>query len=255
MKKIFSLVSAMIFVSLAFFPLIEGEIEPDVTKEVTVEIHTLNGTETITRKLPIITVNKISSLVNETKEQGNMENLLFELDAQGFFGDYSIEEIKLLVEGNYHLSTNVMEKLGFIPDTDNPLFENIMINAVCCFMASGFSVGVFPYSSIPFLLYFLSLFLKMDVSLIFLSLLFILLSLEIIPHPTTIGLWVISDAHFGRTTYKAELYTLGILGEQELKEQFIYALTFGFTGLSVMAVNRYTLGCALFVGAIRDRPP
>lgn len=248
-KILFPMISSLLFLSLAFFPLIEGETKTDVTKEIAIEIHTPQGITELTKELPIETVEKLSFLL----EYESIDKALFELKKHGLLGDFSISEVKELITGKYQQKTRIMEKIGDLLNT-SPGFDNgLVINAFCSFITShGNAFGFFPYN-LPLLFYFL--FNEEIGDRPYLNLIFIYfvlypsLMVDYIPHPTTLGLWRIFAIGHG---VGASVYTKGLFGERSIWTTVdINVVTVGFSGIVIIGPgiiqSRAAIGFALSV--------
>lgn len=73
---------------------------------------------------------------------------------------------------------------------------------------------------------------------------YLLITLDAIPHPTTLGHWKIMRA--GITT-EAVVTTLGLLGRQKIKTEAgvtwkIHVITLGFTGIVITFFGSWAIG-------------
>lgn len=255
MKKIlFSLVSSLLFISLAFFPFIEGETEKKFTGEVTVEICTPNGVESLTKELPFDVIERLSVL----QSQDDVDGLLDALEGLGLVGEFSIKEVREFIAKKHLEDSKLTEKIeGVQIPFLNPIDDRIT-NAFCSFVTDGSGWGIFPYNFIPIFLWYLLFSLRLGTVfeiLINYLLYFPTLLVDSIPHFTTIGFWKIEPWRFAGRGGHSSVSTKGIFGESSIERgKTIYAFTIGFTGIIISlrfgaVLRRSAYGFALFASA------
>ena len=249
-KKLFTLFSSLLFLSLPFFPLIEGESQDKITEEITVEIHALNEVTKHTKELSIEAVEELLLLMH----QDNVDDLLFTMKRYGLLGNHSIGGVKELITGDYLQRTKTFEKVKDLMISCHPFNNSLLVNSFCSFRTYGFTFGFFPYN-LPLLVYFLFNE-KIDdmplLNFIFMYLVFYPNLLGgYIPHITTLGLW--KTYTIGRSQ-SASIYTKGLFGEKSIgANEDINAITVGFSGIVItipgIIERRNAYGFALFTTA------
>lgn len=254
MKKIlFSLVSSLLFLSLAFFPLIEAETNNEVKKDVTVEIHTPQGIETLTKKLSRDKIEELSYLI----ENNDIDELLSVLQEYGLLAGFSQNDVKTLITGGFDTSKIAEKKFEELLrklSNDN----NFFVNALCLFSTSGLSVSAIPSNVVPWLIFwYLVLFSgSLSFSWEMIDTVFRYASyLGYIPRVTTAALWVVQSRkpYLTDGPRVAKVDTLGILGRKNVsvtKTASVCAFTIGFTGIIITIdydwLIRHAVGFSLF---------
>jgi len=254
MKKIlFPLISSLLFISLSFFPLIEGETNRVVKKEVTVEVHTPQGIETLTKKLSLDVIEELSYLI----ERKDVDGLLSVLEQYGLLGVFSKSDVKDLISGDVDASKTaekkVEELLGKLPNGNN-----FFVNVLCLFYTSGLSVSAIPTNVVPWLIFWYLVLFSGDLSFSWemIDTVFRYASyLGYIPRVTTAALWVVQSRkpYLTDGPRVAKVDTLGILGRKNVsvtKTASVCAFTIGFTGIIITIdydwLIRHAVGFALF---------
>ena len=231
-KILFPMISSLLFISLAFFPFIEGETEKKFTREVTIGICTPNGVESLAKELPFDVIERLSVL----QSQDDIDGLLDALEELDLLGEFSIKEVREFITKKHLEASKLIEK---IEGVQIPLLSSIddsISNAFCSFVTDGSGWGIFPYNFIPIFLWYLLFSLRLGTVfeiLINYLLYFPTLLVDSIPHFTTIGFWKIDPWRFWRDGRSA-VHTKGIFGENNIdRGKTIYAFTIGFTGIII----------------------
>jgi len=239
MNKTFVFTAITILLLTSFIPFgnsIATKENETKTIEVPVKIYTLRGIKEIRKELPINEAIKLQKMANETgkaismlfnknasfmeraKANAIIDSLLYEMKNNGLLGGMSIKEAKELITGKYlqkQKNSIEMQKINAMAR----LFQQNgwEVNAMCGVFAFGeFIFDIHPWNLILWLLFF-----SID-SIAFL----LLVILDAIPHPTTIGYWILF--------LYPELHTIGLLGYKKLVGYELRAITLGFTGVIVL---------------------
>jgi hypothetical protein len=253
-ETIFAAISAILFVSMAFVPVINADVNRDEAsvveyREVSVEIHTPNGMKTITEELPLYVVERITELVS-TRDDVNKNELLSLLKAYGLLGDYSVERVKNLITGDCPWQKEIAMKMKGLSNRLDPRNRILLVNTGCYFLTGiGTLFHIFPRNLMAWalLLYIGSQGPGNYPSELEEALTYAWFIASLIPVPTTIGIWNLRGWHVGNEVHPAHLMTFGLLGKQGLHSMGnIFAVTFGFTGIIIHS--------AAFGGAIGFTP-
>ena len=260
-KTTFTIIAITILLLASFIPVAENvtaeEAKEAKTIEVPVKIYTLQGVKEIRKELPINEAMKLQKMANKAKEAMEIlhsknasfmeriraneiiDSLLYELKKNGLLGNLTIKEAKELITGKYlQKQKNSMEarKIMFILKLLNQ--NGWQVNAMCYFTAFGAITDIFPWNLIPSLLAFIDYSSELISIIIALLILFPILLLDCIPHPTTVGYWIVRPA--GMPYKHAIVDTIGLFGKKttgEFKEGKVIAFTIGFTGVVIFLVS------------------
>jgi len=156
-KKVFVIWSALIFISISLTPIIESKIQGEIKEEISVEIHTMKGITTITKKLSVDATRRISSLVNKTLTDKEIDALLIELNKYGLLGSFSTQEVKDIINGKSLKNLRMLERTRILTKIfDMANTDNFLLNAFCYFEAEAV-IEIFPCNFIPLLLAYLTM--------------------------------------------------------------------------------------------------
>jgi len=276
-QKWFALAATFIFLSLTCLPAVQSENiseEPEEIQEVTFEIHTLNGVKEITKLLSTEQIERLSVLTEELQSniqtlqeptatlaaQSEADNkictILAELHDYGLLGDFSINAVKDLVTGKYleqmkdSVEAKRLEKIIKTLDLD------IRFGGfnVCCYTEmSGNILNFHPYNFIPMFLYLWSFNNNKDLYWTIFPFIDLIKLIEFIPHPTTVGLWIIErgQAGFYQPKVTGHISSLGLLGRQGSTAHDnspIIVFTLGFTGVIIRYFGEAAMGFSLCTG-------
>lgn len=125
-KIVFTTFIIGLMVSVSFIPLIEGITHEEITKEITVEIHTSNGIEVATGELSFEEKEKVSALLNNAKEK--IDNLRT--------GEWSIQK-KMDTKNIISDTLTELETLGII---SKDIKANFNQNLFCLLFGYGTKV-------------------------------------------------------------------------------------------------------------------
>ena len=248
---------AIIVLLFAFFAPFEDVIakssNEEKTIEVPVKIYTLQGVKEIRKELLVNEAMKLLYMANETKEAISMlfnknasfmermkanaiiDSFLYELKKNRLLGSMSIKEAKELITGKYLMknrSSIEMQRLNAIAK----FFQESgwQINAMCGVFAAGNIYNFHPWNFLlmVFIYWAFHQSLLPQWVLLLIPIYIAYTFVELFPHPTTIGIWIIERSSFyGHTSW---IYTFGIFGEKSTPHsgKFI-AFTLDFTGIVI----------------------
>jgi len=230
-----------------------AEVQADAQMvEVPVEIHTRSGVRQITRELPIAEARALHSLLNETRDamellhgshasseqqQGAKEiidTFLYQMKEYGLLGNLSIQRARELITGKTEGMRNDIEARKMELMTHSLSQYRWAVHPMCFFEAEGKVFGFHPWNCIPeFLRYWDGYYnLPLPLQLLALPLMTSFMLLNTIPHPTTIGFWIIEPG--GMPYPHGHLSTYGGFGQLstgEFRTGKAIAFTLGFTGI------------------------
>ena len=259
-KTTFTFIAITILLLASFIPVAENAVaREEKIKAVSfrVEIYTMHGVKRIEKKVSLDKAMKLMHIANETgkaiavlhsknasfmeraKANAIINSFLYEMKRNELLGEMSIEEAKELITGKYlQKQKNSMEarKIMFILKLLNQ--NGWQVNALCYFSAFGAITDIFPWNLIPSLLAFIDYSSELISIIIALLILFPILLLDCIPHPTTVGYWIVRPA--GMPYKHAIVDTIGLFGKKttgEFKEGKVIAFTIGFTGVVIFLVS------------------
>jgi len=269
-KVSFAFTAIAILLAASILPSVGSEnvspvISNEKTIEVPVKIYTLHGVKEIKKELPVEEVAKLMYMTNETrgamkllfnekasfmermKANGIIDSFLYELKKKELLGNMTIKEVKDLIMGEYlQKQENDIEarKIMLIPKL---LSQNDWeVNALCYLFAQGFVYDFYPWNFIPML----SLYLAFHYGPIpwWLGIFIPFIFLDFIPHPTTIGYWIVEPSGFYEKRGGVDTY--GLLGKKEINlgsEEKAAVFTIGFIGLVLgFGTYRFGVGFTLF---------
>jgi len=110
--------------------------------------------------------------------------------------------------------------------------DDLKINGICYFEAYG-GIGYFPWNIPLFIAGYIAAILFPNIWFIEAFFDWIIILLNIIPHPTTVGYWKIIKP--GPFSY-GNVYVNGLLGEDNIivkGGEYVKAITIGFTGIQI----------------------
>jgi len=222
--------------------------------EVPVQIHTLHGVQEITRELPVSEVKALYSLVNRTRRAVQtlqasqassiqkqwadevIDTFLRTLKSYGLLGDMSVARVKSLITGGWRTAPD--HARGQRLTSMAHLFEQNgwRTKAMCYLHAWGGIGATFPVKVPILALADLLHNLFPDAWRIPIILLGILMTVDLIPRPTTIGHWNIGRSlNPGPAPGAGGMEVRGLGGGGQHIEldggETIEAITFGFTGI------------------------
>ncbi|RLF45128.1 MAG: hypothetical protein DRN29_07285 [Thermoplasmata archaeon] len=258
-KVSFAFASIAILLAASILPSVGSEnVSPVISNEKTIEvpfkIYTLHGVKEIKKELPINKAKELLDLFNETREAVKLLNshatfkekmeanaiidsLLYKMKENGLLGNLSIKEAKELITGKYFQKEKNNIEARRLAMMANVLSQSGWeVNAMCYFNAWG-DVRDFFIWNVP--LFLLS-------CLFFENLLILVAILDAIPHPTTVGYWIISRA--GIFAPSGGIYIRGLLGEERIDlegTETIKAITLGFTGINIFLT--FAIGFCPFI--------
>lgn len=246
-KSIFAIIMSLLLLNMPFIQVIDASNK----KEISVEIYAPNGIWKVTKNISIEAMKHIFSLMNKTNEK-NIDELLSELNKYDLLGNFSIQEIKELITGEYLQKISVKKNEGLVNRMN---LSKSIFNVFCFFGTGGFTWSFFPMNFIP--MYTLYKFWgPLGPSNLFLALfLLLILCFGYIPHTTTTAFWMVKPTMTPQRVYAASVYTYGLFGEKwiETRGDSIYAITIGFTGIittfEFIELMRGALGFTLFTYA------
>lgn len=266
MNKAFAFVAITILLLTSFIPVAENvsakEAKEIKTIEVPVKIYTLQGIREIRKELPVNEARKLMHMANETKDaiaallsknapfmekvkaNAIIDSFLYELKKNGLLGDISIKEVKELVTGKYSIKSQKM--MLMIKSLKNSGWE---VNTICLYQTGGYTYNFHPWNFMAMVLLYWAINQGPLPRWLIPLAIFILFCIvgDYIPHPTTMGFWIIEPGGF----YEKEAYlaTFGLFGEKTLTtKDRIIAFTFGFTGIVfTLPALRSAIGFSSFV--------
>ena len=255
-KVSFAFASIAILLAASILPSVGSEnVSPVISNEKTIEvpfkIYTLHGVKEIKKELPINKAKELLDLFNETRDAVKLLNshvtfkekmeanaiidsFLFKMKENGLLGNLSIKEAKELITGEYlrevrsDLETQRMKIILKSFEIDD-----LKINAICYFEAYG-GIGYFPWNIPLFIAGYIAAILFPNIWFIEAFFDWIIILLNIIPHPTTVGYWKIIKP--GPFSY-GNVYVNGLLGEDNMivkGGECVKAITIGFTGIQIL---------------------
>ncbi len=236
-------------------PVAGGETYTDTKMvEVPVEIHTLDGIREITRELPVETVKTLYSTLNQTRKavqtlhmvqasaEGKREahhiidTFLRKLKENGLLGDTSVSRVKSLITGGYRKAHDHARGQR-LPGMAHLFEQNGWRTKAMCYLHAWGGIGATFPVKVPILaLTDLLHNLFPDAWRIPIILLGILVTVDLIPCPTTIGHWNIGRSlNPGPAPGAGGIEVRGFGGGGQHIEldgrETIEAITFGFTGI------------------------
>ena len=256
MNKTFAFIAIAILLLASFIPF-ENAIAKEANEETIkfpVKIYTLHGVKEIRKELPMNEAKGLLDLFNETRDAVKLLNshatfkekmeanaiidsLLYKMKENGLLGNLSIKEAKELITGEYFQKEKNNIEARRLAMMANVLSQSGWeVNAMCYFNAWG-DVRDFFIWNVP--LFLLS-------CLFFENLLILVAILDAIPHPTTVGYWIISRA--GIFAPSGGIYIRGLLGEERIDlegTETIKAITLGFTGINIFLT--FAIGFCPFI--------
>jgi len=241
----------------------DGQQEPGVAAtaradaemvEVPVQIHTLHGVQEITRELPVETVKTLYSMLNQTQRAVQMlqmaeasaevkqeahlivDTFLHTLKEHGLLGDMSVARVKSLVTGGYRTAHD-HDREQRLTSMAHLFEQNGWRTKAMCYLHAWGGIGATFPVKVPILaLADLLHNLFPDAWRIPIILLGILMTVDLIPRPTTIGHWNIGRSlNPGPAPGAGGMEVRGLGGGGQHIElnggETIEAITVGFTGI------------------------
>jgi len=266
MNKIFAFIAIATLLLTSFIPVAENvvaeESNESKTIEVPVQIYTLHGVKEIRKELPIdeamklqkmayeakeameILFNKNASFMEKIRANAIIDSLLYEMKKNGLLGNLTIKEAKELITGKYFMrNRNSVEIQRFNAIAKFFQQNGWQVNALCgMFGAGGF--GIHPWNYILLLLFLSELIIISEIAFL------LLVILDAIPHPTTIGFW--SFVPYGFYPQHPWIETWGLLGYKKLEGYELVAITLGFIGsVIVVPLASIAIGFCPFIAMKR----
>ena len=241
-KTAFTIIAITILLLTSFIPAgnVAATKENESKVEVPVQIYTLQGIKEIRKELPIneaiklqkmayeakeamkILFNKNASFMERAKANAIIDSFLYELKKNELLGEMSIKEAKELITGKYFMKNrNSMEMQRFNAIAKFFQQNGWQVNAMCGMYGLG-GLGFHPWNWILIQLFLSDLIIIGNIALL------LLVILDAIPHPTTIGFWRFTP--YGFYPQYPEIETWGLFGYKKLEGYELKAITFGFTG-------------------------
>ncbi|MCD6573985.1 MAG: hypothetical protein J7K95_07840 [Thermoplasmata archaeon] len=261
-KTAFTFIAITILLLASFIPAgnaIATKENETKTMEVPVQIYTLHGVKEIRKELPIdeamklqkmayeakeameILFNKNASFIEKVKAHAIIDSFSYEMKKNELLGNLSIKEVKDLIMGKYFMKNrNSMEMQRLNAMAKFFQQNGWQVNAMCGMFASGLIIDIHPWNLILLLLSFSDLIIIGTIAFL------LLVILDAIPHPTTIGYWLIGRPH---PEVECGIYTMGLFGIKSLENREISAWLFGFSG--VVVFNLIAIGFCPFIAMKR----
>ncbi len=243
-RKLFSIAAMVILLLASFIPVGNSMATASATTKAKmidfpVEIYTMHGVKRIEKKISLdeamklkrmgenagkaiaVLHSKNASFVGRMKANAAIDSFLYELKKNELLGEMSIKEVKELITGKYFMKQNSMEMKKLYAMAR--LFQQggWEVNAMCGMYGLG-GAGIYPYNLILWLLFLSNLIIISDIAFL------LLVILDAIPHPTTIGYW--NFVPYGFYPQHPEIETWGLFGYKKLEGYELRAITLGFTG-------------------------
>jgi len=191
-----------------------------------------------------ILFNKNASFMEKIRANAIIDSLLYEMKKNGLLGNLTIKEAKELITGKYFMrNRNSVEIQRFNAIAKFFQQNGWQVNALCgMFGAGGF--GIHPWNYILLLLFLSELIIISEIAFL------LLVILDAIPHPTTIGFW--SFVPYGFYPQHPWIETWGLLGYKKLEGYELVAITLGFIGsVIVVPLASIAIGFCPFIAMKR----
>ena len=215
----------------------------------------MHGVKRIEKKIQLNEAMKLMHMANETREaiavlhskntsfkermkaNAIIDSFLYEMKRNGLLGGINIKEAKDLITGKYFMKQKNSIEIKKMKVIAKFFQQNGWeINAMCGVFALGLIIDVHPWNLHLLLLRFSDLIIIGSIAFL------LIVILDAIPHPTTIGYWLISRPH---PEVECGIYTMGLFGIKSLEDREISAWLFGFSG--VVVFNLIAVGFCPFI--------